>query len=161
VHQTCCFLDIDAGGFLDVERLSLQQLARFEDFLARAPQSLVSSARVVVEATNRFIAQGGSWEPDERLQVLLRGGARKGGVPASSGSSMKSEGKSLVAGALIRIDGPVPSREHLNTRESAGTEPRDVEATGPGLVDRLGGGAIYISSARLDQWLLSSEYAVR
>jgi hypothetical protein len=70
VHQTFCILDIDTDGLLDVERLNLQQLARVEDFLA-VPQSPAPSAGVVVEAAHRFIAHGGSWEPDEGLRVRL------------------------------------------------------------------------------------------
>lgn len=75
VHQTFCILDIDADGLLDVERLNLQQFARVEDFMTRMPQSPAPSAGTVVEAAGRFIAQGGSWEPDERLQVRLHAAA--------------------------------------------------------------------------------------
>jgi hypothetical protein len=75
VHQTFCVLDIDTDGLLDVERLNLQQLARVEDFVAQMPQSPAPSAAVVVEAARRFIAQGGSWQPDERLQVRLHAAA--------------------------------------------------------------------------------------
>jgi hypothetical protein len=70
VHRTFCILDIDTSGLLDVERLNLQQFARVEDFLAQASQGGSSSA-VVVEAANRFIAQGGSWEPDDSLRRRL------------------------------------------------------------------------------------------
>jgi hypothetical protein len=73
VHQTHCILDIDIDGLLDVERLNLQQFARFEEYLAL--QSPASSAGVVVEAANRFIAQGGSWEPDNRLQLRIHAAA--------------------------------------------------------------------------------------
>nr|WP_214699432.1 hypothetical protein [Variovorax paradoxus] len=75
VHQTFCVLDIDTDGLLDVERLNLQQFARVEDFLAQVPQSPAQSSAVVVEAANRFVAQGGSWQPDERLQVRLHAAA--------------------------------------------------------------------------------------
>ena len=75
VHQTFCILDFDTDGLLDVERLNLQQFARVEDLLAPMPQSPAPSARVVVDAARRFIAQGGSWEPDERLRVRLHAAA--------------------------------------------------------------------------------------
>jgi hypothetical protein len=67
VHRTFCVLDVDTNGLLDVERLNLQQFARVEDVLAQ-PSGEARSAAVVVEAANRFIAQGGSWEPDDRLR---------------------------------------------------------------------------------------------
>ena len=75
VHQTYCILDIDTDGLLDVERLNLQQFARVGDFLGQAVQSPASSSGVVVEAANRFIAQGGSWEPDNRLQLRVHAAA--------------------------------------------------------------------------------------
>lgn len=75
VHQTFCILDFDTEGLLDVERLNLQQFARVEDFVAQMPQSPAPPAGVVVDAARRFIAQGGSWEPDERLQVRLHAAA--------------------------------------------------------------------------------------
>jgi len=75
VRQTFCILDIDTDGLLDVERLNLQQFARVEDFLGQVPQRPAPSAAVVVEAARRFIAQGGSWEPDERLRARLHAAA--------------------------------------------------------------------------------------
>ena len=75
VHETFCILDFDTDGRLDLERLNLQQFARVEDFVAQMPQNPAPSAGVVVEAARRFIAQGGSWEPDERLQVRLHAAA--------------------------------------------------------------------------------------
>jgi hypothetical protein len=75
VRQTFCILDIDGDGHLDVERLNLQQFARAEDFLGQASQRSTSTRAVVVEAANRFIAQGGSWEPDERLRARLHAAA--------------------------------------------------------------------------------------
>lgn len=66
VHWTYSILDIDADGLLDVERLSTQQFARVDDPFepARPGQS---KRGAVVDAARRFIARGGSWEPDERL----------------------------------------------------------------------------------------------
>ena len=66
VHWTFSVLDIDADGLLNVERLSNQQFARVDDPLevARTPQG---NGDAVIDAARRFVARGGSWEPDERL----------------------------------------------------------------------------------------------
>ena len=66
VHWTFCIFDIDADGFLDVERLSTQQFARVDDLLGPAKLSQGQESPVV-DAARRFVARGGSWEPDERL----------------------------------------------------------------------------------------------
>ena len=66
VHWTFSILDIDAAGLLDVERLTSQQFARVDDPFE--PARLVQGTGApVVDAARRFIARGGSWEPDERL----------------------------------------------------------------------------------------------
>lgn len=66
VHWTYSILDIDADGLLDVERLSTQQFARVDDpFEPAGPGQAKRGA--VVDAARRFIARGGSWEPDGRL----------------------------------------------------------------------------------------------
>jgi len=67
VHRTFCILDIDASGVLDVERLNRQQISRVEDFLAPVLHTLSPASPAVVEAANRFIARGGTWEPGEHL----------------------------------------------------------------------------------------------
>ena len=59
-------LDINADGFLDVERLMTQQFARVGDPLAPA-QSSTGVRSPIVDATSRFLARGGSWEPDRKL----------------------------------------------------------------------------------------------
>ena len=66
VHRTFSVLDIDADGLLDVERLSSQQLARVGDPLERSrpPQG---HGGPIIDAARRFVARGGSWEPDNRL----------------------------------------------------------------------------------------------
>ncbi|MCV2367010.1 hypothetical protein [Roseateles oligotrophus] len=66
VHWTFCILDIDVDGFLDVERLSAQQFARVADLLEPAKLSQGQESPVI-DAARRFVARGGSWEPDERL----------------------------------------------------------------------------------------------
>ena len=66
VHWTFSILDIDPDGRLDVERLSTQQFARVDDPFETA--SLGQSKRgPVIDAARRFVARGGSWEPDNRL----------------------------------------------------------------------------------------------
>ena len=66
VHCTFCMLDIDADGLLDVARLNTQQFARMEDPLAPA-RSASATGAPIVDAARRFVARGGTWEPDERL----------------------------------------------------------------------------------------------
>jgi hypothetical protein len=74
VHCTFSILDIDADGFLDVARLNAQQFARVDDPLASARLAPATAARIV-DATRRFIARGGSWEPDERLRHRIEAAA--------------------------------------------------------------------------------------
>jgi hypothetical protein len=66
VHWTFSMLDIDADGLLDVERLSTQQFARVDDPFEPARQGQ-GRGGPVVDAARRFVARGGSWEPDDRL----------------------------------------------------------------------------------------------
>jgi hypothetical protein len=66
VHWTFSVLDIDADGLLNVERLSTQQFARVDDpFEAVRPAQGKGDA--IIDAARRFVARGGSWEPDEGL----------------------------------------------------------------------------------------------
>lgn len=66
VHWTFCVLDIDADGLLDVERLSAQQFARVDDPFEPA-RPAQGAAGPIIDVARRFVARGGSWEPDERL----------------------------------------------------------------------------------------------
>ena len=66
VHSTFSILDIKADGFLDVERLNTQQIARVDLKFDRSNLG-DKVARPVIDATQAFIARGGSWEPDSRL----------------------------------------------------------------------------------------------
>ena len=66
VHWTFSILNIDADGLLDVERFTTQQFARVDDPFERAGPAY-GEEDLVVDAARRFIARGGSWEPDERL----------------------------------------------------------------------------------------------
>ena len=65
VHWTFSMLDIDADGLLDVERLSTQQFARLDDPFE--PRPARGKGGPIVDAARRFVARGGSWEPDDRL----------------------------------------------------------------------------------------------
>ena len=65
VHWTYSILDIDADGLLDVERLSTQQFARVDDLFEPARPAQGKGSPII--AARRFVARGGSWEPDERL----------------------------------------------------------------------------------------------
>ena len=66
VHCTFSILDIDVDGLLDVERLSTLQFARVDDPFepARLAQG---KGGPIIDAARRFVARGGSWEPDKRL----------------------------------------------------------------------------------------------
>jgi hypothetical protein len=66
VHWTFSILDFDADGRLDVERLRTQQFARVDDpFEAAGPAE--GRGGPIIDAARRFVARGGSWEPDKRL----------------------------------------------------------------------------------------------
>ena len=66
VRSTFSILDIKPDGFLDVDRLNTQQIARLDARFDRA--SPANEARgPVIDAAQRFVARGGSWEPDARL----------------------------------------------------------------------------------------------
>ncbi|MCM0609804.1 MAG: hypothetical protein KA711_12565 [Ideonella sp. WA131b] len=66
VHWTFSVLDIDVDGLLDAERLSTQQFARVDDpFKPEGPAQ--ARGGPIIDAANRFVARGGSWEPDKRL----------------------------------------------------------------------------------------------
>ena len=66
VRRTFAMLDIGSDGLLDVARFEGQQFALVDDLLAPAGQA-PTAASSVVDATSRFIARGGSWQPDEAL----------------------------------------------------------------------------------------------
>ena len=74
VHWTFSVLDIDADGFVDVERLSTQQFARVDD-----PFESDGLARreggPIVDAARRFVARGGAWEPDGRMRQRIEAAA--------------------------------------------------------------------------------------
>lgn len=66
VHWTFSVLDFDADGLLDVERLSTQQFARVDDpFEPAGPAQ--GRRGPIIDAVRRFVARGGSWEPDKLL----------------------------------------------------------------------------------------------
>ena len=66
LHRTFSILVIGADGLLDVTRLNAQQVARMDDMLASVAGAPATRAPVV-DAASRFVARGGSWEPDDRL----------------------------------------------------------------------------------------------
>ena len=66
VHWTFSVLDIDPHGLLDVERLSAQQFARVNDPFEPA-RPAQGKGGPIIDAARRFVARGGSWEPDKRL----------------------------------------------------------------------------------------------
>ena len=66
MHRTFSILDIGTDGLLDVARLNSQQIARVDGLLAPVLDASATGASVF-DAASRFIARGGSWEPDDRL----------------------------------------------------------------------------------------------
>ena len=66
VRCTFAILNIDGEGLLDVERWNTQQFARVGDPFAPERSARRGKADVV-DATGRFVARGGSWEPDRTL----------------------------------------------------------------------------------------------
>ena len=67
VHSTFSILNIKADGFLDVERLNTQQIARLDVRFDRSSPADEVAGRPVIDVAQRFVARGGSWEPDARL----------------------------------------------------------------------------------------------
>lgn len=63
---TFAILDIDEHGVLDVERWNAQQFARVGDPLAPERPDRGSMPQII-DAASRFVARGGSWEPDQTL----------------------------------------------------------------------------------------------
>ena len=74
VHCTFSILDIDADGLLDVERFTSQQFARVDDPFAPA-RPAPGTGGPIVDAASRFVARGGSWEPDQRLLSRIEAAA--------------------------------------------------------------------------------------
>lgn len=67
VHSTFSILEIKPDGFLDVDRFNTQQIARVDvRFDPSGPADEVAGGPVI-DAAQRFVARGGSWEPDARL----------------------------------------------------------------------------------------------
>ena len=65
VYRTFSILNIDANGMLDVARLTSQQIARLEVRLW-SPSGGKPGSGPIVDAADRFVARGGTWEPDDR-----------------------------------------------------------------------------------------------
>jgi hypothetical protein len=66
VHANFSIVDIGTDGLLDVARLNAQQIARADSFMARVVGQPRREA-AVVDAASRFVARGGSWQPDHQL----------------------------------------------------------------------------------------------
>jgi hypothetical protein len=66
VHRSFSIIEIDRDGLLDVARLKAQQIACIDSFLAPVLQQPAPTTPVV-DATSRFVARGGSWQPDDLL----------------------------------------------------------------------------------------------
>ena len=64
------FLGFDDNGCFDLSSFDRQQRARADLALA-LPSSAPKSEGIVIEAANRFVAQGGRWTPSRVLQRLI------------------------------------------------------------------------------------------
>jgi hypothetical protein len=67
VHSTFSILNIKADGFLDVARLNTQQIARLDVKFERSSPADEVAGGPVIDAAQRFVARGGTWEPDAHL----------------------------------------------------------------------------------------------
>ena len=67
VHSTFSILDIKPDGLLDVDRLNTQQIARLDVRFDRLRPADEVAGGPVIDAAQRSVARGGSWEPDSRL----------------------------------------------------------------------------------------------
>lgn len=67
VHSTFSILEVKPDGFLDVDRLKTQQIARLDVRFDPAGPTDEVAVGPVIDAAQRFVARGGSWEPDARL----------------------------------------------------------------------------------------------
>lgn len=69
-HTSFAMLDFDLTGLLDVARLNAQQVARL-DVMLEGVLRPAQPATDIVQAGNRFVARGGTWEPDRALRRRL------------------------------------------------------------------------------------------
>jgi len=66
VRCTFAILEINGEGLLDVERWNLQQFPRVSDPF-EPDRPVHGTESLGIDAVDRFIARGGSWEPDHPL----------------------------------------------------------------------------------------------
>lgn len=69
-HMSFTMLDFDEQDVLDIQRLNTQQVARLDAMLAPTLGKPTSDVGLV-EASSRFVARGGSWEPEPALRRSL------------------------------------------------------------------------------------------
>lgn len=69
-HVGFAVLDFDQAGHLDVARFNAQQVARLDVMLQEVLDPAQPGAEVV-HAGSRFVARGGTWEPDPVLRRRL------------------------------------------------------------------------------------------
>lgn len=69
-HASFAMLDFDQTGRLDVARLNAQQVARLDAMLEDV-MGPAQPGTEVVHAGSRFVARGGTWEPDRALRRRL------------------------------------------------------------------------------------------
>ena len=66
VYRTFSVLAVKPDGLLDIARLNEQQIARVEGRF-RSPRRDGDRSGPIVDATDSFVARGGTWAPDEGL----------------------------------------------------------------------------------------------
>jgi hypothetical protein len=74
VHANFSIVDVGPDGLLDVARLNAQQIARVDSFMAGVLGEPGHGA-AVVDAASRFVARGGSWQPDYPLRRRIEAAA--------------------------------------------------------------------------------------
>lgn len=67
-------LEFDADGRLDVHRYGAQQVARL-DAMVSAVMGAATAPSVVIDATDRFRARGGTWTPGPELRRRIEASA--------------------------------------------------------------------------------------
>ena len=67
VRSTFSILAFDANGCLEASKFERQQFARAESAIGPVLSRFDSSRKTVVDATARFVAQGGQWTPSSAL----------------------------------------------------------------------------------------------
>ena len=67
LHASFSIVEIGTDGLLDVARLNAQQITRVDTLIAGVLGEEPRPGAAIVDAATRFVARGGSWQPDHQL----------------------------------------------------------------------------------------------